>query len=70
MVALASAGEGSEAQQERSMCRACMVEAQHRFNPVSEDWRTKYLKSEIMRKIGALDMVSLFLEIDCFVFCK
>lgn len=40
------------------------VELWHNFNPVSEDLRANYLKSEMIRKIRAIEMVSIFLEID------
>lgn len=47
-----------------SVTEATTVELWHNFNPVSEDLRANYLKSEMIRKIRAIEMVSIYLEID------
>ena len=46
---------------------AATVEVWHNFNPVSEDWRAKYSKPEMIRKIRAIEVLSLLLEISCSV---
>lgn len=44
--------------------RSCTVEMWHNFNPVSEDLRANYLKPEMIRKIRAMEMGRIFLEIN------